>query len=300
MASLRVLRRKIKSVKSTQQITRAMKMVAAARMRRAQQSILSSRPFAAQMENMVMDLSLAEIAARPVRGASQPMHPFFTRRDSAAEGLVLVTSDKGLCGSFNANLLKACTGWLRSRQDGKAVIFVVGRKGRDFLHRIRSSNLEIVFELANIFPKAGFVHADLLGKALMDSYLERGLSSVTVIYNEFKSIAQQRVVQKALLPITPSQEIAGADDYADFLFEPERGRLLEALLPRYVKAQVYRILLESQAAELAARMNAMDSATKNAGDLLGALTLLSNRTRQASITKEIVELVSGAEALASA
>ena len=227
-----------------------------------------------------------------------PLHPFFEKRESPQAGLILVTSDKGLCGAFNGNLIKACVSWIRENQDKKIRVFAVGRKGRDFLSRVRSSNLEMAFDLAHIFPKAGFSHADLLGKAVMGEYLKLNLSSVTVIYNEFKSIVQQKVVQKTLLPLVPAASSA-AGGHLDFIFEPSRDKLLEALLPRYVKAQIYRILLESQAAELAARMNAMDSATKNAGELMGSLTLVLNRTRQAGITKEIAELVGGAEALAS-
>lgn len=297
MASLREIRRKIKSVKSTQQITKAMKMVAAARMRRAQAAILSSRPFAVKMEGLVRDLALMEIAADLKAGREVHIHPYFDVQPEDRPCLVLVTADKGLCGAFNANLLRASIDWLRRNQGRPASLAVVGRKGRDFAHRLRSGP-EILTELAGIFPKVGFAHAELLGKAVLDAFLERRVSRVSVLYNEFKSVAVQRVVETQLLPIpvpTGDREHEGEE----FQFEPGREELLPALLPRYVKAQLYRFLLESQAAELAARMNAMDAASKNAGELIGGLTLRLNRQRQAIITREIAELVGGAEALAS-
>ncbi|MBI4348494.1 MAG: ATP synthase F1 subunit gamma [Elusimicrobia bacterium] len=297
MASLREIRRKIKSVKSTQQITKAMKMVAAARMRRAQTAILSSRPFAVKMDAAIRDLALMEVAADLKAGREVQIHPFFDPRGDEKPALVLITADKGLCGAFNANLIRASIDWLR-RHDGKPVsVAAVGKKGRDFLHRFRSGP-QILTELVGIFPKVAYVHAELLGKTVIDAYLDGRVSRVSVIYNEFKSVATQKVVETQLLPIpvpTGDHERAGEG----FSFEPGREKLLEALLPRYVKAQLYRFLLESQAAELAARMSAMDAASKNAGDLIEGLTLRLNRQRQAIITREIAELVGGAEALAS-
>jgi F-type H+-transporting ATPase subunit gamma len=298
MASLREIRRKIKSVKSTQQITKAMKMVAAARMRRAQNAILASRPFALKMEVAVRDLAMMEVAADQAAGRAVQIHPFFDRREGDRVGLVLVTADKGLCGAFNTNLLRAAVDWLRRNQGKKVSVAVVGRKGRDLVHRIQGADIQILAELVGIFPKASFAHAELIGKPVIEAYLEGGLSSVTLIYNEFKSAVQQRVVETQLLPI-PAPEKGAAEKDSDFKFEPGREKLLEALLPRHIKAQLYRSLLESQAAELAARMNAMDAATKNASELMEGLTLGLNRTRQAMITNEIAELVGGAEALAS-
>lgn len=298
MASLREIRRKIKSVKSTQQITKAMKMVAAARMRRAQNAILSSRPFAAKMEETVRHLAAMEVAADIAARRQVRIHPFFDRRETGRPGLVFVTADKGLCGAFNTNLLRAGIDWLRRHEGRPVSVAVVGRKGRDFLHRLQGSELKIMAELVGIFPKASFAHAELLGKPLVAAYLAGELSSVTLIYNEFKSAVQQRVVEAPLLPI-PVPEGGKSENEFGFKFEPGREMLLDALLPRYIKAQLYRVLLESQAAELAARMNAMDAATKNASELMDGLTLWLNRTRQAMITREIAELVSGAEALAS-
>jgi len=292
MASLREIRRKIKSVKSTEQITKAMKMVAAARMRRAQSSIVSSRPFAVKMEGMVRALRTLESAG------GMPAHPFFAARQGP-DILLLVTADKGLCGAFNSNLLRAALDWLKAAHGRKTCVAIVGRKGRDFVQRIKAQyNVEILIEVAGIFPKVSFTHAELIGSALIEAYEKQGAGSVTVLYNEFKSVASQNLVKTTLLPI--AQPIGAGDTLSEECgFEPDRGVLLARLLPRHIKAQIYRILLESQAAELAARMNAMDAASSNAQELRAELNLNANRQRQAMITKEIAELVSGAEALAA-
>ncbi|MFA5140167.1 MAG: ATP synthase F1 subunit gamma [Elusimicrobiota bacterium] len=299
MASLREIRRKIKSVRSTQQITRAMKMVSAARMRRAQSAILSSRPFAARLEETVSELALMEAAA--AQEGEGVDHPFFERRPDERPGLLLVTGDRGLCGAFNANLLRAAAAWLRARQGKPVAAVLVGRKGRDFVRRLRDAGVETLMELAGIFPKVAFKHAELAGEPLCKRFKDGRLSSVTVIYSEFKSVMVQRVVEEPLLPIPPRKEspTVGSLRAYGFKFEPDRKELLAALLPRSIKAEIYRMLLESQAAELAARMNAMDAATRNAGELMGYMTLELNRTRQALITREIAELVGGAEALAA-
>ena len=299
MASLREIRRKIKSVKSTEQITKAMKMVAAARMRKSQLAILAARPFATRMERMVRELALLQEADDAAAAGVSTLHPFFQKRSEGAELLVLVTGDKGLCGAFNSNALRGAIDWFKARAGKKTYCVVVGRKGRDMVHRLRGHDIEIVSELVGVFPKISFTHAELVGQAVIDAYLKKGVSSVTVLYNEFKSVAQQRLLTSALLPIPAPAVVPEAVSLPDYGFEPSRPELLAALLPRFVKAQVYRVLLESQAAELAARMNAMDAASKNAKELREALNLSANRTRQAAITKEIAELVGGAEALSA-
>jgi F-type H+-transporting ATPase subunit gamma len=302
MASLREIRRKIKSVKSTEQITKAMKMVAAARMRRAQTSILSARPFALKMSELVGSLRLIEETRRKEAGEknSAPIHEFFeTRPEGGAEMLVLVAADKGLCGAFNSIMLRAAVAWIRLRPGRKIYVAAVGRKSRDFLHRLRGFDLEISNELVGIFPRVSFVHAEILGQAVIDAFTKTKVSSVTVLYNEFKSVAQQKLVEIRLLPLAESGAAAVPGALSDYEFEPTRGELLASLLPRHLKAQIYRILLESQAAELASRMNAMDAASKNARELRDQLNLNLNRQRQAIITKEIAELVGGAEALAA-
>ena len=302
MPSLRDIRNKIKSVKSTEQITKAMKMVAAARMRKSQLAILAARPFAVKMEELARGLAALEVRADMEAGREIEVHPFFEQRTEGPVALVLVTADKGLCGAFNSNLIKAAIEWLKANQGKKVYVACVGRKGRDFMHRLKGYDFEMLTEVAGIFPKVNFTHAELLGRAVIDAYGDKKISRVTVIYNEFKSVAVQRLVTTQLLPIplpAASENEKHTAAVADYGFEPDRQELLAALLPRYVKAQLYRVLLESQAAELAARMNAMDAASKNAKELRQSLDLEANRTRQAAITKEIAELVGGAEALAS-
>lgn len=300
MASLREIRRKIKSVKSTQKITRAMKMVAAARMRRAQAAILSSRPFAVKLEEAVRELALLEVSADIQAGREVRIHPYFDEPKGKKACLILVAADKGLCGAFNTNVLRAAAQWLRGHEGEEVSVAVAGRKGREFLRRLEDREIDFLVELINVFPKISFAHAELIGKPLLERFDKGAFSTVTVLYNEFKSVVSQRVVEARLLPIPIPERAEGETiNPFGFKFEPRREQLLEALLPRYVKARLYHILLESQAAELAARMNAMDSATKNAGELLDDLTLTMNRRRQAMITGEIAELVGGVEALAS-
>ncbi len=298
MASLREIRRKIKSVKSTEQITKAMKMVAAARMRRAQSGILSARPFAVKLEELCRGLvgRIEKNANLTVADYPQSLKPYF-QAGSGSPLLVLVAADKGLCGAFNSNLIRAAINWMSARRGKKFYVVAVGRKSRDFIRRIKGFDCEMLHEMAGIFPKVSFTHADVLGQAILGAYFEKNISEVTLIYNEFKSVAQQKLVEFPILPIQPLS--APEASFEDYEFEPGEALLLEALLPRYLKAQLYRILLESQAAELSARMNAMDAASKNAKELRGALNLSLNRQRQAIITKEIAELVGGAEALAS-
>jgi F-type H+-transporting ATPase subunit gamma len=301
MPSLRDIRNKIKSVKSTEQITKAMKMVAAARMRKSQLAILAARPFAVKMESLARDLAAIEAGVQ-AEGLpeSKVVHSFFEQRKDGPVALVLVTADKGLCGAFNSNLIKAAIEWLKANQGKKVYVACVGRKGRDFMHRLKGYDFEMLTEVAGIFPKVNFTHAELLGQAVIKAYEEKGLHSVTVIYNEFKSVAVQRLVSQKLLPIPmPEGKTVDETAVAEYGFEPGRPELLGQLLPRYIKAQLFRVLLESQASELAARMNAMDAASKNAKELRQSLNLGLNRQRQAMITREIAELVGGAEALAS-
>jgi F-type H+-transporting ATPase subunit gamma len=275
-----------------------MKMVAAARIKRAQNAILASRPFALEMDRLIEDL-YGELAEGDFSG-SRARALFEERKAGGPLVLVLVTADKGLCGSFNNNLLKAAASWLKENRGRKIHAVAVGRKGRDFLHRLKGLDLEFPFELVGIFPKTGYVHAQLLADAVLKLYADKTVESVTLIHNEFKSLMAQRIFTGTLLPL--QRHILGAEAPAkrrgvDFAFEPVKTELLDALLPRHVGAQLYRALLESQAAELAARMNAMESASKNATELIEGLTLKMNKTRQAMITTELNEIVSGSEAL---
>ena len=276
-----------------------MKMVAAARMRKSQLAIIAARPFASKMERMVRELALLEVRSDVAAKQAVQIHPFFDKRPVGAELLVLVTGDKGLCGAFNANAMRAALDWFHQRRGRKTYCIAVGRKGRDIVQRIKGQHIEMAFELVGVFPKITFVHAELLGQAVLDAYLNKGVASVTVLYNEFKSVATQRLLSALLLPIPVPEIVPETVELPDYGFEPDRQELLARLLPRHIKAQFYRILLESQAAELASRMNAMDAASKNAKEMREGYVLDANRTRQAMITKEIAELVGGAEALAA-
>jgi len=285
MASLREIRRKIKSVKSTQQITKAMKMVASARLRKAQQQILSARPFAQKMEEMAREV-LARVS--DVEEFSLFKKPVGNKRI-----LVLMTSDKGLCGAFNTNLIREAIRYLRKHGEQQVRLYIVGRKGRDYFKRVK---VDVMKEFVGIAGKVTFAQAELIVGELVDAYRSGAYAGIDVLYNEFKSIIQQKIVLKPFLPL---EAVASnkREIYPDYIYEPKKELLLEELWTRYLRAQVYRILLESAASELGARMSAMENASSNAKDLLADLTLTLNRSRQASITKEILEVVSGAEAL---
>jgi len=283
MATLLDIRRRIRSVKSTQQITRAMKMVAAARLRRAQDSIFNARPYANQMMTL-----LESLAAR----TEQRAHPLLAERPIEKLLLVLITADRGLCGAFNANLIRSAQAYLAEHGNQEVSIMAVGRKGRD---AFRKPPYKMVAEHVNLFGRLQFSHAQQIAKEIIDLYTEQKVDAVDFIYNEFKSILTQRVMVERHLPVKPVQPLAG-EALVDYIYEQPAPEIFDALLPRYVGIEVYRALLESQAAELAAKMTAMDAATNNATELIDSLTLHLNRVRQAAITREIIEVVSGAAA----
>lgn len=290
MPSLQEVRKKIKTVKSTEQITRAMKMVAVARLRRAQDRIVSARPFAAKMDELLTDLAGRFILDEK---DSPPLHPLLQNNRSNQIALLLVTADKGLCGSFNTNLIKKTSEILKENEGKEIKLFIVGRKGRDFFKRLGFS---LAGEYTQIFKELSYLHSEIIGKDLIEIYLKEKVSEVIMIYHEFKSIIQQKLVVKKLLPIARPVKVS-AEQKTDFIYEPVKEKLLDALLPRYIQSQIFRVLLESSASELGARVTAMDSASKNASELIDHLTLKLNRTRQMIITREIAELVGGAEAL---
>jgi F-type H+-transporting ATPase subunit gamma len=283
MATLLDIRRRIRSVKSTQQITRAMKMVATARLRRAQDSIFKARPYANQMLTL-----LASLAAR----TEQRAHPLLAERPIEKVLLVLITADRGLCGAFNANLIRAAQDYVEERGGKEVSIIAVGRKGRDVF---RKQPLEMVSEHINLFGHLEYSHAQQVAKEIIDLYTQQEVDAVDFLYNEFKSILTQRVRVERYLPVKPVQP-ATREALIDYIYEQPAPEILNALLPRYVEIEVYRALLESQAAELAAKMTAMDAATNNAAELIDSLTLHLNRVRQAAITREIIEVVSGGAA----
>ncbi|MEJ2010046.1 MAG: ATP synthase F1 subunit gamma [Acidobacteriota bacterium] len=284
MATLRDIRHRIGSVRNTKQITRAMKMVAASKLRRSQERIYSARPYA----NEMMDL-LESLAGR----LEQEEHPLLARRPEKKILLVVVTADRGLCGAFNANLLRTAESYIRERGPDKVSLVAVGRKGRDFFRR---RSVKITAEYVNIFRQLAFSHAKDLADKIIELYTKESVDAVDFVYNEFKSMMTQNVKVERYLPVEPIVPPPG-EFLVDYIYEQLPAEILKVLLPRYVEVQVFRALLESQAAEYAARMTAMDSATNNADELIETLRLKLNRLRQAGITKEIIEVVSGAQAL---
>ena len=284
MAKTHDLKRRIRSIKNTMQVTKAMKMVSAARLRRAQDRILAARPFAVTMGKV-----LSSLVAR----ANPELHPLLVQRDIKRVELVLVTSDRGLCGSFNANAIKAAAAFLGQHRPDTLNVMTVGRRGRDF---VRRRKLTMTAEWLDIFRNLDFSIARTISDDLIARYVAGEIDAVYVAYNEFKNVVSQRPVVEQILPI-PRAQLIGAGEGEDYIYEPPAEELFEEILPDYVRVQVWRSLLESAAAEHAARMTAMDSATKNAKELTETLTLHMNRVRQASITTSIIEVVSGAAAL---
>ena len=290
MATLRDIRRRINSVKSTQQITKAMKMVAAAKLRRAQQRIVEARPYAYKIQEVIASLALR---------TSPEQHPLLATRETGRKGLVVVAADKGLCGAFNANILRKAFEYLRQAEDAEvqSTLLVVGRKVRDFFRR---RQVERQGEWINIFDQLAYTHAAEIGSQLARGYLDSELDEVHLLYNEFKSAGIQRLVMERLLPITPLSVEAEELQPVEFIFEPSPEVILGELLPRHVEIQVYRALMESAAAEQGARMTAMEAATQSASEMIERLTLVFNKARQERITRELMDIVGGAEALRGA
>ena len=289
MPSLIDLRRRIRAVKSTEQITKAMKTVAASKLRRAQDRIVGARPFAQLMQRVLSDLATRTGAAAEHPLLAPPVKP------DAAILLFVVTADKGLCGSFNSNLIRHATSF--AVEAGQEVAMgLVGRKGRDFFVR---RGVDVRFQMVNLFNDLRYSHAEAMAETAIEQYTSGAASGVSVVYNEFKSVLQQAVVIDPVLPIPALEESdEDADEVpADYLFEPPAEQIFSDLLPHHVETQFFRALLESAAAEHAARMTAMDAATRNAGEMIDGLTLHMNKVRQAAITRELIEVVSGAEAL---
>src|SRR3954447_5292657 len=290
MPSLIDLRRRVRAVKNTQQITKAMKMVAASKLRRAQEKITSARPYAVQMQHV-----LAGLAGR----VDESIHPLLAARETGPDSrtlIIVVTSDKGLCGSFNTNLNKAAS-LLAVKSPVQCVFGLVGRKGRDYFGR---RGFKVDFEQVGIFQKLAFANAQTIATLAMEAFTSGRADRVLLVYNEFKSVMSQKVVVDQLLPIARTDMPGGepVDDGAvDYLYEPNAQEIFNQLLPRYVEVQVYRALLDSNAAFYAAQMTAMDTATRNSADMIASLTLYMNKVRQAAITREIIEVVSGAQAL---
>ena len=288
MPSLIDMRRRIRAVKSTQQITKAMKMVAASKLRRAQERILATRPFAREARRV-----LESIASR----VDQTKHPLLEKRpgaDRSATMLLVVTADRGLCGSFNTNVVKAVATFVVAHPGRPVSLGLVGRKGRDVLRR---RGLPIRFEHVNLPKVIHFAEAEAIAAPAVKDFLAGGVDSVYVVYNEFKSVISQKVVVEQVLPLAPIEAAEAVVGGTEYIYEPSPQAIFDQLLGRLVEAQILRALLESAAAEQAARMTAMDAATRNSAEMIEDLTLTMNKVRQAAITREIIEVVSGAQAL---
>jgi F-type H+-transporting ATPase subunit gamma len=318
--SLKSIRKRILSVKSTQKITRAMKMVAGARLNKAQIRITELRPYAVKTQEVLAAINAeppkpatdeAPPPPPPAEGEAQvgweetPAHPLLVGRPEQRVLLLVLTSDRGLCGAFNTNINKrAEREWRERTAAGQEVkLMIIGRKGRDYMSRRGAPVLEY---LPGVWDKLNLETAQRVGKAILGPFNRKEIDAIYVVYNEFKSAMSQQVVVERLLPVDTTraaQPAAGEGQLAesvhvpDFEFEPDKGALLDRLVPMYVDISILRALYESQASELGARMTAMDAATKNAKEMISALTLQYNKARQAAITKELMEIIGGSEAL---
>jgi F-type H+-transporting ATPase subunit gamma len=291
MPTLLDFRRRIRSVKNTQQITRAMKFVAAARLRRAQEAALAARPYAKELVR-VLRSTMSRIV--------EPQHPLLARRPEERILALVMTGERGLAGAFNTNILRKANEFFRANKGKKIAVIPVGKKGRDSL---RKAGFNLIAEYINVLARVEFGTAREISDLVSGLYAKGEIDSVYVVFSEFKTVMSANLAVEKLLPVETAQveEVAGAQlasSQVDYIYEQPEEQLLDKLLPRYVETQVWRAMLESSASEHAARMTAMESATKNAGEVIEALTLHMNKVRQAAITKEIIEIVSGASSTA--
>jgi F-type H+-transporting ATPase subunit gamma len=289
MATLRDIKNRIKGVQNTQQITKAMKMVAAARLRRAQENIINARPYARK---------IAEMLSHLVTDEDIEINPFIFQREIKNVAIVVVTADRGLCGAFNTNINRETKRIIDEEYSGTSVlphVFCIGKKGFEFFSK---RDYDVVGKKIGIFSSISYEDALKITKELIDVYLNGTFDKIFIVYNEFKSIIQQKIVTEQFLPI-PIQKGSEEErkNQPNYIFEPDQKDIFNYLLPKHLKAQMWRILLESNAAELGAKMTAMDNATTNAKELIRTLQVKYNKERQAAITKEILEIVSGANAL---
>ncbi len=284
MPSLIDIRRRIRSVKNTQQITKAMKMVSAAKLRRAQDRVIASRPYASLLRKV-----LGNVAAAVAADEQEGQNPLLARREEKRVLLVVITGDKGLAGAFNTNIIKGAQRFFAERSGASVTLELIGRKGRDFFRRREA---KISGEQIGLAAKPAYDDMAAIARRAMEMFRNEEIDAVYVLYNEFKSVMTQRLTVSRVLPA----ELPEQANPVDYIFEDSPNEMLDDLLPRYVEVEFYRALVESAAAEHAARMTAMDAATSNAADMIEKLTLYMNRVRQSSITKEIIEVVSGAAA----
>lgn len=288
MATLRDIKNRIKGVKSTQQITKAMKMVAAARLRRAQESVINARPYARKIWEML---------SNNITENDLALNPFFVQREIKNIAVVVVTADRGLCGAFNSNLIKESNRYINdvlNHANSNVQLFCIGRKGYDYFSK---RNFKIYDKELGLFSNLKYAEALRITEKLTSSYLSGLFDRIVIVYNEFKSIIQQKIVVEQFLPINLAENTKEDKSLPNYIYEPNQKFILQQLLPKHLRAQIWRILLESNASELGARMTAMDNATTNAKELIRTLQLKYNKERQAAITKELLEIVGGANAL---
>ena len=284
MPNLRDVKQRIRSVKNTEQMTKAMKLVSASKLRKAQEAIQTARPYAHQMRGVMNHL---------VARCNSDLHPLLDNRTGNRVMLVVITADRGLCGGFNSNIVKMTQELITENADKEISLFIAGKKGADFF---QSRPYKIEDKYLGWTKDFNYLKAVEIGEMLAQLFIENKADRIYMVYNEFKSIIQQEVIREQLLPIVP-EEVDENDGLMDYIYEPDEETILEDLLKRYMTTQIYRAFLESSASEHGARMTAMDSASRNAKEMIGELTLFYNRTRQAYITKELIEIVNGAEAL---
>jgi len=285
MATLPEIRRRIASVQSTQQITKAMKMVAAAKLRRAQENILATRPYAKKLSETIGHL-MAKIEHSDL--------PLLQKRPEERLLVVVVTADRGLCGAFNSNIIRLSANRIREFADKEVYVYPVGRKSFEYFSK---RDYQLYDKKYNFFNHLNFADASEIVEKLVSSYIDRQFDRIEIIYNEFKSAVQQNLTVEQFLPFLPDEEMLAEKQQVDFLYEPDKVSILNSIIPKHLNIAMWKVLLESNAAEQGARMTAMENATDNAEDLIASLTLTYNRARQAAITKEISEIVGGAEAL---
>ncbi len=286
MPSLRDVKQRIRSVQNTQQMTKAMKLVSASKLRRAQEAILSARPYAVKLMEVMNHL-----AAR----CNNDLHPLLDNREGKRILLLVITSDRGLCGAFNSNILKMASQVLEKNPDREFSLLCAGKKGFEYFNR---RNMNIADKFLNWTKEFDYLKAQEMGNQLAQMFIDRKVDKIYMVYNEFKSVLNQEVILEQLLPIVPEPVKEGEEKLSvDYIYEPDEESILEHLLIRYMTTQVYRAFLESSASEHGARMTAMDNASRNAKEMIGDLKLFYNRTRQAYITKELIEVVNGAESL---
>lgn len=292
MASLRDIRKHIKAVKNIKQITYAMKMISSARIKKAQNQVMSFRPYMNYLGEVISSLR-SEMNEDDIK--NEELKNYLKPGNKDTIGLIVISGDKGLCGAFNTTIINSAIKFIKNNQDKKIYLITVGKKATDFFKRIRSNNIYVYYEMYNIFPKVSYTHASLLSSKVLEIHKRFNPASINFIYMEFRSMIKQELKNISLLPLVDFTE--NNRKTTDYIFEPEKDLLLVNLIPKYINMKIYSVLIENQISELVSRMNSMELASKNAGELVDELTIKMNKLRQAQITTELTEIVSGANAI---